>query len=425
MSVHCDQPFPLKLHYILEQEPKVLKWNVDCTSFRIIDEDDLVGRILQQYFRTARFSSFTRNLNVYGFKKIAKGEFAGSYCHPSFRRGDVAAIASMKRSARKSTVGPDGIKSKSEGKASRATKLNRKPAITSINPTDLCEVKVKREPTNNASRMSVPQDHLFHQAYASGDIGMSTEDMSFDCSFFDGDGDGDANAGNMQQHELALPSTMEVEEDSIYSNQFQPGTPCSFMSTEEHFQNPFTEDDDLVEWKKVLSHTSHNLKDECMQSHFHHGSDEEGPNAYCVNVPAGPLGVMIEKRGDKVCLSKFTNPHSPLAHVPIGSQLVNLDGRDTTKMVVCQITKLDKSIRHRSRMIIFMRCPGVGELHQEQEIMSNDIIMSEENKHHVETKGFSEPMCFEDDDDSSPVQNCMPVSTWLSVSGMQPFYETM
>lgn len=95
------QSFPVKLHYIIETEPRVIRWNRDHKSFQILYTSEFERRILTQHFRTSRITSFTRNLNIYGFKKIVRGDFIGSYYHPSnkFRRdASVETLASMKRS---------------------------------------------------------------------------------------------------------------------------------------------------------------------------------------------------------------------------------------------------------------------------------------------------------------------------------------
>jgi len=86
-----DLSFPQKLYSIVLQEPAVFKWNCGhdelADSFRIIDEDALVHRILQQHFRTNRFSSFTRNLNIYGFKKNRKGRVCRQLLPPRIQEG--------------------------------------------------------------------------------------------------------------------------------------------------------------------------------------------------------------------------------------------------------------------------------------------------------------------------------------------------
>jgi hypothetical protein len=140
-----------------------------------------------------------------------------------------------------------------------------------------------------------------------------------------------------------------------------------------------------------------------------------------------------------VCLSKITSPHSPLAHVPVGSQLVNLDGRDTSKLLVCQITRLDKSVRHRGRMLIFMACQEQHDDPQQQQPSQPSQQPQQgwvSNHHQPDAKIFSGGD-IEMEGDSDPSHDPAafvalptptpgtPMSTWLSVSGMQSFYETM
>lgn len=44
----------------------------------------------------AKFTSFTRKLNRWGFKRVARGKEMGAYYHDEFRRGDADACAAMR-----------------------------------------------------------------------------------------------------------------------------------------------------------------------------------------------------------------------------------------------------------------------------------------------------------------------------------------
>lgn len=90
-------PFPLKLHNIIEKEPAYIHWSADGKTFQIFDNQEFVRAVLPRHFRTARMASFTRNLNIYGFRKLSKGRYAGCYYHPDFTRNGIDKIKGMKR----------------------------------------------------------------------------------------------------------------------------------------------------------------------------------------------------------------------------------------------------------------------------------------------------------------------------------------
>lgn len=68
------QQFPRRLYEMLESEAKlaaskpdeefVISWSDSGKAFRITDVDEFATTILPRYFRTKKFSSFQRNLNL-------------------------------------------------------------------------------------------------------------------------------------------------------------------------------------------------------------------------------------------------------------------------------------------------------------------------------------------------------------------------
>jgi hypothetical protein len=68
------QQFPRRLYEMLESEAKlasnspnetfVISWSESGKAFRILDVDTFVASVLPKYFRTKKFSSFQRNLNL-------------------------------------------------------------------------------------------------------------------------------------------------------------------------------------------------------------------------------------------------------------------------------------------------------------------------------------------------------------------------
>lgn len=125
------QQFPRKLFEMLDMESNRLKsggcvsWSSCGRAFHIVDVTAFSKEILPTYFKTSKFSSFQRNLNLvscicamhlyfvdvsiivslisihiihhdtlqYGFNKINKGV----YSHPQFRRGDKLALTQLRK----------------------------------------------------------------------------------------------------------------------------------------------------------------------------------------------------------------------------------------------------------------------------------------------------------------------------------------
>jgi hypothetical protein len=68
------QQFPRRLYEMLDGEtkllaasadhPKVISWSESGKAFRIYDVTEFAASVLPKYFRTKKFSSFQRNLNL-------------------------------------------------------------------------------------------------------------------------------------------------------------------------------------------------------------------------------------------------------------------------------------------------------------------------------------------------------------------------
>jgi hypothetical protein len=90
--------FPLKLHETLKQiendkNDHIFGWLPHGRSFKIHQQQDFSAIILPQYFIMTKKSSFLRQLNLYGFRRISDG----SYYHERFLRGMKSLCQSMQR----------------------------------------------------------------------------------------------------------------------------------------------------------------------------------------------------------------------------------------------------------------------------------------------------------------------------------------
>eukprot|EP00569_Conticribra_weissflogii_P008226 CAMPEP_0171366710 /NCGR_PEP_ID=MMETSP0879-20121228/5574_1 /TAXON_ID=67004 /ORGANISM="Thalassiosira weissflogii, Strain CCMP1336" /LENGTH=286 /DNA_ID=CAMNT_0011874567 /DNA_START=60 /DNA_END=920 /DNA_ORIENTATION=+ len=112
------QQFPRRLYEMLEAESAsgstspsstslssnddsksdlVVHWSTSGRAFRIVDVTLFSNIILPKYFKTSKFSSFQRNLNLYGFTKVRKGPDVDMYFHPKFVRGDVDGLSKLRK----------------------------------------------------------------------------------------------------------------------------------------------------------------------------------------------------------------------------------------------------------------------------------------------------------------------------------------
>ncbi|KAG9414864.1 hypothetical protein AC1031_008278 [Aphanomyces cochlioides] len=94
-------PFLAALYEILSQEdPAVIGWCDDGESFGVYNIDEMETNVLPFYYRHNKFSSFQRQLNYFGFRKVLKPrapEPSTFYAQPLFLRDDPSQMLRIKR----------------------------------------------------------------------------------------------------------------------------------------------------------------------------------------------------------------------------------------------------------------------------------------------------------------------------------------
>ena len=98
MSTSSLLAFPMKLHEALSQietdkKEHIFGWLPHGRSFKIHSQHDFAAIVLPHYFVMTKKSSFLRQLNLYGFRRISDG----SYYHERFLRGMKFLCLSMQR----------------------------------------------------------------------------------------------------------------------------------------------------------------------------------------------------------------------------------------------------------------------------------------------------------------------------------------
>lgn len=110
-------PFPLKLHAMLDGAEvldfqHIVRWERGGNAFKVHDSATFVETLLPQYFQLNKYKSFQKQLNIYGFTRVARGKDKGLLYHKLFVRGEPSLCAGMQRKSKNSSIAmaePDSI----------------------------------------------------------------------------------------------------------------------------------------------------------------------------------------------------------------------------------------------------------------------------------------------------------------------------
>lgn len=98
-----SSPFPMVLHNMLDRAKSdnfedVVSWQPHGRCFLVHDQKRFVKDVMPLFFRQSRFSSFQRQLSLYGFLRLTqKSEDCSAYYHEFFLRGMPHLCAYMQR----------------------------------------------------------------------------------------------------------------------------------------------------------------------------------------------------------------------------------------------------------------------------------------------------------------------------------------
>lgn len=99
------KPFPERLMEVLDRSDMdhIITFLPHGRAFIVMHTQELREVVLPRFFKQSKFMSFTRQLNLWGFKRITKGPDAGAYYHELFLRGRPLLCMLMRRQKIKGT----------------------------------------------------------------------------------------------------------------------------------------------------------------------------------------------------------------------------------------------------------------------------------------------------------------------------------
>lgn len=99
------QPFPGKLMEVLNRSDlaEIIEWMPHGRAFLVKQPKTFASQVLPRFFKQSKYLSFTRQLNLWGFKRITRGKDMGAYYHEIFLRGRPHLAMRMKRQKIKGT----------------------------------------------------------------------------------------------------------------------------------------------------------------------------------------------------------------------------------------------------------------------------------------------------------------------------------
>ncbi|KAK8959783.1 Heat stress transcription factor B-4 [Platanthera guangdongensis] len=94
---NAPAPFLTKTYQLVDDSStdRVISWGEHCTTFIVWRPQEFARDLLPKYFKHNNFSSFVRQLNTYGFRKIVaeRWEFANDF----FRKGEKHLLSEIHR----------------------------------------------------------------------------------------------------------------------------------------------------------------------------------------------------------------------------------------------------------------------------------------------------------------------------------------
>ncbi|CAB9500928.1 stress transcription factor A [Seminavis robusta] len=199
--------FPVMVHKMLtdiddltkndpnEKISHIISWQPHGRAFKIHDREKFATVAMPIWFMRLKYSSWVRQLNQYGFKKIQDGPDRGALYHDDFLRGDLELAQSIGKAKRKSKSDSSnsltGLAATTSAAASKANPVSP----THVKPVS----RTVSAPAIAPSSMMIPSLSRT-QSYLEGRMAAGHAQPTMTCSMPSSVPDHAAMYPGMQQH---------------------------------------------------------------------------------------------------------------------------------------------------------------------------------------------------------------------------------
>ncbi|GMI67203.1 ARABIDOPSIS THALIANA HEAT SHOCK FACTOR 4, TL1-binding transcription factor 1, heat shock factor 4 [Hibiscus trionum] len=162
MAQRCvPAPFLTKTYELVDDPitDDVISWNGNGTAFVVWKNADFARDLLPNYSKRDNFSSFVRQLNTYGFRKVVQDKW--EFANENFKRGEKELLSEIRR---RKLVTPSPTKTPAKGKTSGA-----RPSSPTKSGEDLVSTSTSSPDSKNSGTIETEPTKTTQLSYLSGE----------------------------------------------------------------------------------------------------------------------------------------------------------------------------------------------------------------------------------------------------------------